>query len=43
MFTESIQESLKAKVREEISFHLGGKISIFLTGLNGLHLLMQTH
>jgi hypothetical protein len=43
MFTESRQESLEPKVREEISFHLGGKISIFLTGLNGLYLLMQTH
>ncbi len=43
MFTESRKESLEPKVREEISFHLGGKISIFLTGLNGLHLLMQTH
>jgi hypothetical protein len=26
-----------------ISFHLGGKISILLTGLNGLYLLMQIH
>jgi hypothetical protein len=43
MFTESRQESLEPKVREEISFHLGGKISIFFTGLNGLYLLMQTH
>ena len=43
MFTDSRQESLEPKVREEISFHLGGKISIFLTGLNGLYLLMQTH
>jgi hypothetical protein len=43
MFTESIQESLEPTVREEISFHLGGKISTFLTGLNGLYLLMQTH
>jgi hypothetical protein len=40
MFTESRQESLEPKVREEISFHPGGKISIFLTGLNGLYLLM---
>jgi hypothetical protein len=30
MFTESRQESLKPKVREEIPFHLGGKIRIFL-------------
>ena len=29
MFTESRQESLEPKVREEISFHLGGKISFF--------------
>ena len=43
MFTESRQESLEPKVREEISFHLGGKISILLTGLNGLYLLMQIH
>ncbi len=43
MFTESRQESLEPKVREEISFHLGGKISIFLTSLNGLYLLMPTH
>jgi hypothetical protein len=42
MFTESSQESLEPKVREEISFHLGGKISYFLTGLNGLYLLIQT-
>ena len=26
MYTESRQESLESKVREEISFHLGGKI-----------------
>jgi hypothetical protein len=32
MYTESRQESLESKVREEISFHLGGKISTFLTG-----------
>jgi hypothetical protein len=43
MYTESRQESLESKVREEISFHLGGKISTFLPGLNGLYLLMQTH
>jgi hypothetical protein len=43
MFTESRQESLELIVREEISFHLRGKICIFLTGLNGLYLLMQTH
>jgi hypothetical protein len=43
MFTENRQESLEPKVREEILFHLGGKISIFLTGLNGLYLLMQNH
>jgi hypothetical protein len=43
MFTESRQESLEPKVRKEISFHLGGKISTFLTGLNGLYHLMQTH
>jgi hypothetical protein len=43
MFTESRQESLEPTVREEISFHLGDKISIVLTGLNGLYLLMQTH
>ena len=43
MYTESRQESLESKVREEISFHLGGKISTFLIGLNGLYLLMQTH
>jgi hypothetical protein len=43
MFTESRQESPQPKVREEISFYLGGKISIFLTGLNGLYLLRQTH
>ena len=36
MFTDSRQESLEPKVREEISFHLGGKISTFLTGLNDL-------
>jgi hypothetical protein len=43
MYTERRQESLESKVREEISFHLGGKRSTFLTGLNGLYLLMQTH
>jgi hypothetical protein len=42
MCIESRQESLEPKVRKEIAFHLGGKISIFLTGLNGLYLHMQT-
>ncbi len=31
------------KSERKFHFHLGGKISIFLTGLNGLYLLMQTH
>jgi hypothetical protein len=40
MFTDSRQESLESKVRDEISFLLGGK-KVFLTGLNELYLLMQ--
>jgi hypothetical protein len=43
MFTESRQESLEPKVREEISFHLRCKFKKILTGLNGLYLLIQTH
>jgi hypothetical protein len=41
MFTDSRQESLEPKVRAEISFLLGDKKSIFLTGLNELYLPMQ--
>jgi hypothetical protein len=39
MFTESRQGRSEPKVRDEISFLLGGK-KYFLTGLNGLYLLM---
>ncbi len=38
MFTDSRQESLESKVRDEISFLLGGKKKVFLTGLNELYL-----
>ncbi len=41
MFTDSRQESLEAKVRDEIPFRLGDKKKYFLTGLNGLYLPMQ--
>jgi hypothetical protein len=41
MFTDSRQESLEPKVRDEISFLLGGKKKYFLTGLNELYLPMQ--
>ncbi len=37
-FTDSRQKSLEPKVRDEISFLLGGKNSIFLTGMNELYL-----
>jgi hypothetical protein len=40
MFTDSRQESLESKVRDEISFQLGVK-RVFLTGLNELYLPMQ--
>jgi hypothetical protein len=40
MFTDSKQESLEAKVRDEISLLLGIK-KYFLTGLNELYLPMQ--
>jgi hypothetical protein len=41
MFTDSRQESLEAKVRDEISMLLGDKIKYFSTGLNELYLPMQ--
>jgi hypothetical protein len=42
MFTDSRQESLEPKVRDEISFLLGGKKKkYFLTGLNEVYLPMQ--
>jgi hypothetical protein len=41
MFTDSRQESLEAKVRDEISFLLGDKKKYFGTGLNELYLPMQ--
>jgi hypothetical protein len=41
MFSESSQESLEPKVRDEISFLLGDLKKYFLTGLNDLYLLMQ--
>jgi hypothetical protein len=41
MFTDSRQESLEPKVRDEISFLLEGKKKYFLTGLNELYLPMQ--
>jgi hypothetical protein len=40
MFTDSRQESLESKVRDEISFLLGG-IKVFSTGLNELYLPKQ--
>jgi hypothetical protein len=41
MFTDSRQESLEAKVRDEISLLLGDKKMYFLTGLNEIYLPMQ--
>jgi hypothetical protein len=40
MFTKSREESYEAKVRDIITFLLGGK-NIFLIGFNGLYLLKQ--
>jgi hypothetical protein len=41
MFTDSRQESLETKVRDEISLLLGDKIKYLLTGLNELYFPMQ--
>jgi hypothetical protein len=41
IFTDSRQESLEPKVRDEILFLLGGKKKVFLTGWNELYFPMQ--
>jgi hypothetical protein len=41
VFTDSRQESIEAKVRDEISLLLGNKKKYFSTGLNELYLPMQ--
>jgi hypothetical protein len=41
MFTDSRQESLEPKVRDEISILLGGKKKYFLTGFIELYIPMQ--
>jgi hypothetical protein len=41
MFTKSRKESSEPKVRDVITFLLGGKKHIFLTNFNGLGLLKQ--